>query len=111
MSSDPGYIERNRQRYSVVPGPRDKQYICECFTQQGTWHKTSFGFCQGVVKNGYFDPAIPDREPLQDASPNGGFAEPAKQTTSGGVTRVTVVSDSSRDGRPLTPSKQSSAGG
>lgn len=105
MSSDPAYIERNRQRYRVVPGPRDKSYICECFTQQGSWHKTSFGFCQAVVKNGYFDPAIPDREPLQVANPNGGIAEPAKQTASGGQTRLTIVADSSRDGRPLTPAQ------
>lgn len=62
MSSDEGYIERNRQRYRVIKSA-DKAYICECFTQQGTWHKTSFSFCRNTVQRGYFDPAKPDPQP------------------------------------------------
>lgn len=65
MSSDEGYIERNKGRYRVVRGA-ERAYICECFTQQGTWHKTSFAFCQNTVKHGYFDPAIADRGSEQD---------------------------------------------
>lgn len=63
MSSDPSYIERN-SRFRVI-NAGSKSYICECFTQQGTWHKTTFSFCQNVVANGYFDPAIPDRQPAE----------------------------------------------
>jgi hypothetical protein len=65
MSSDEGYIERNRGRYRVIRAAQ-KAYICECFTQQGTWHKTSFSFCQNTVKHGYFDPAIADRGSEQE---------------------------------------------
>jgi len=104
MSSDEGYIERNRKRYRVIRAA-EKAYICECFTQQGTWHKTSFSFCQNTVKHGYFDPAIADREPPERSGPIGGFAEPAKQTTSDQPFGLTIVADSSRDGRPLTPAK------
>lgn len=60
MSSDENYIERNRRRYRVVQAG-ERAYICECFSQQGTWHKTSFSFCKNTVQHGYFDPARPDR--------------------------------------------------
>jgi hypothetical protein len=69
MSSDEGYIERNRRRYRVVD-TGSKAYICECFTQQGTWHKTSFSFCKNTVQHGYFDAAIADRGSGQDAMPD-----------------------------------------
>lgn len=85
MSSDPDYIDRNSKRYRVIQAG-DKGYICECFSQQGTWHKTRFAFCKATVERGYFDPAIPDRQPQPQlqASPDGGVAEPAKQTATGG---------------------------
>lgn len=63
MSSDPSYIERNKRRYRVVSAG-DRSYMCECYTQQGTWYKTSFSFCQNAVNRGYFDHARPDRELL-----------------------------------------------
>ncbi|PYC27388.1 zonular occludens toxin [Aquipseudomonas alcaligenes] len=68
MSRDEGYIERNRKRYRVVRAG-DRAYICECFTQQGTWHKTSFSFCKNTVEHGYFDPAIADRGSGRDQMP------------------------------------------
>lgn len=67
MSHDPGYIERNSRRYRVVTAG-DRSYICECFTQQGTRHPTSFGFCKNVVENGFFDPAKPDPSSFADRS-------------------------------------------
>lgn len=60
ISSDPGYIERNNNRYRVVTAGQ-KSYICECYTQQGTWHKTTFAYCQNTVANGAFDSALADR--------------------------------------------------
>jgi len=64
MSSDQGYIERNRNRYRVIRAG-GKGYMCECYSQQGTWHKTSFSFCKNAVEHGYFDPARPDPKPPQ----------------------------------------------
>lgn len=59
MSSDESYIERNRGRYRVISAG-ERAYICECFSQQGTWHKTSFSYCKNTVEHGAFDPARPD---------------------------------------------------
>ncbi|WP_252272782.1 zonular occludens toxin domain-containing protein [Pseudomonas subflava] len=70
MSSDEGYIERNSKRYRVVRAA-EKAYICECYTQQGTWHKTSFSFCKNVVQQGYFDPAKPDPQQLENPALTG----------------------------------------
>lgn len=65
MSSDEGYIERNKHRYRVVR-TGNRASICECYTQQGTWYQTSYSFCLNTVKHGYFDPAIADRGSEQD---------------------------------------------
>ena len=70
MSSDEGYIERNAERYRVIR-TAEKAYICECFTQQGSWHKTTFAYCKNTVERGVFDPARPDpgaRPDLQQAN-------------------------------------------
>jgi len=70
MSSDEGYIDRNAKRYRVVI-TQEKAFICECFTQQGSWHKTSFSYCKNTVERGAFDPARPDpgaRLDLQQAN-------------------------------------------
>ena len=64
LSSDQGYIERNRNRYRVIRAG-GKGYMCECYSQQGTWHRTSFSFCKNAVEHGYFDPARPDPKPPQ----------------------------------------------
>lgn len=64
LSTDPDYVERNSRRFRVVWADQ-KPHICECFTQQGSWHKTSFDFCRNVVAHGYFDPAKPDPQQLQ----------------------------------------------
>ncbi|WAC43972.1 zonular occludens toxin [Pseudomonas sp. SL4(2022)] len=69
MSSDEGYIDRNSKRYRVVR-TAEKAFICECFTQQGSWHKTTFAYCKSTVERGVFDPARPDpgaRPDLQQA--------------------------------------------
>jgi zona occludens toxin len=60
MSSDPSYVERNAKRFRVVKAAT-KAFICECFTQQGSWHQTSFAYCKNTVERGAFDPARPDR--------------------------------------------------
>lgn len=65
MSSDEAYIERNAKRFRVVRTAQ-KAFICECFTQQGTWHKTSFSYCKNAVERGAFDPARPDPGARQD---------------------------------------------
>ncbi len=65
MSSDEGYIERNLKRYRVVRAG-DKAYMCECYSQQGTWHKTTFAYCKNTVEHGAFDPARPDRSARQE---------------------------------------------
>jgi zona occludens toxin (predicted ATPase) len=101
MSSDEGYIERNRDRYRVIRAA-DKAYICECFSQQGTWHKTSFSFCQNVVQHGYFDPAIADRGAEQDrmlADRNQPPSQPpleSQQRAEGGVKVVQIPYEKGR---------------
>lgn len=70
MSSDEGYIDRNAKRYRVIR-TQEKAFICECFTQQGSWHKTTFAYCKSTVERGVFDPARPDpgaRPDLQQAN-------------------------------------------
>jgi len=62
MSSDESYIARNAKRYRVIR-TAEKAFICECFTQQGSWHQTTFGFCKNTVERGAFDPARPDPTP------------------------------------------------
>lgn len=84
MSSDERYIERNRRRYRVVEAG-DSAYICECFTQQGTWHKTSFSFCQNTVQHGYFDPARPDKPPQPQFQPASQTPPPIAQPAPGKV--------------------------
>ena len=85
ISSDPSYIDRNSKRYRVIDTGQ-KSYICECFTQQGTWYKTTFSFCKNTVESGYFDPAIPDRRPMlsSEADRSTALAEPARQTATVG---------------------------
>ncbi len=75
MSSDDGYIERNLNRYRVIR-VGGKRHMCECYSQQGTWHKTTFLFCKNVVENGYFDPARPDRQSRSDYSVNNSDSSP-----------------------------------
>lgn len=68
MSSDPNYIDRNSKRFRVVKAA-EKAFICECFTQQGTWHKTTFSYCKNTVERGAFDPALPDRNARAERMP------------------------------------------
>lgn len=101
ISSDPGYIERNAKRYRVFHAG-EKSYICECYTQQGTWHKTSFSFCKNSVEYGRFDPAIEDRRP-PDAEGNSRERTPAQLTEAPAKPRsdaLTVVPDSEYASRP-----------
>lgn len=94
MSSDGNYIERNRRRYRVIEAG-DRSFICECFTQQGTWHKTTFGFCKNMVEHGAFDPAIADREADPNARMNPRLQQQSNPPESNGQpptgSRVTVV--------------------
>lgn len=83
MSSDPSYIERNSRRYRVVT-TSSRSYICECFTQQGSRHETSFSFCKSVVENGFFDPAKPD--PSAIPSHSGGSSVRPNQNPQPSVT-------------------------
>lgn len=101
ISSDPGYIERNARRYRVITAG-EKSYICECYTQQGTWHKTSFSFCKNSVEYGRFDPAIEDRRP-PDAEGNSRERTPTELTEAPAKARsdaLTVVPDSEYASRP-----------
>ena len=101
ISSDPGYIERNARRYRVITAG-EKSYICECYTQQGTWHKTSFSFCKNSVEYGRFDPAIEDRRP-PDAEGNSRERTPTELTEAPAKPRsdaLTVVPDSEYASRP-----------
>lgn len=101
ISSDPGYIERNARRYRVITAG-EKSYICECYTQQGTWHKTSFSFCKNSVEYGRFDPAIEDRRP-PDAEGNSRERTPTQLTEAPAKARsdaLTVVPDSEYASRP-----------
>lgn len=83
ISSDPDYIARNRRYRVVTTG--EKSSICECFTQQGTWYKTSFSYCKNTVESGYFDPAIPDRRPSSVADRSTALAERARPTATVGA--------------------------
>ena len=65
LSSDEAYIERNARRYRVVKAGQ-RAYICECFSQQGSWHKTTFSYCKNTVERGAFDAAIPDPDTRQN---------------------------------------------
>ncbi|MDD0844625.1 zonular occludens toxin domain-containing protein [Pseudomonas sp. Gutcm_11s] len=101
MSSDEGYIERNRKRYQVVRAGQ-KAYICECFSQQGTWHKTSFSFCRNTVQHGYFDAAIADRGSTQDGMPKQPATPPptqpleSQQQADGGIKVVQIPYEKGR---------------
>ena len=33
---------------------------CQCYTQQATKLSVRYGTCLSIVKNGYFDPSVPD---------------------------------------------------
>lgn len=59
FTSDERYIANNSDRFRVVKSDKGA-FICECYTQQGTYYETSFQFCRNVVERGYFDPARPD---------------------------------------------------
>ncbi len=98
LSRDESYIERNQHRYRTVKLGQTR-YMCECFTQQGTWHETRFSFCKNVVEKGYFDPAKPDplfskKPPLQaQVTPPPPSAPPAASSTAEAAKRdyVTIV--------------------
>jgi len=92
MSSDPGYIERNAKRFRVVKAA-ERAFICECFTQQGSWHKTSFAYCKNTVERGAFDPARPDpgaRPEMQQADQHAQEQPQQPEQTQKGV-RVTQI--------------------
>jgi zona occludens toxin len=101
ISSDPNYIERNTKRYRVVTAGK-KSYICECYTQQGTWHKTTFAYCKNAVEYGAFDAAIADRNKQEiggqlPARPvNTSTAQPAAPAHN----TLTIVPDSEYPARP-----------
>lgn len=100
ISSDPGYVERNARRYRVITAG-EKSYICECYTQQGTWYKTTFSFCKNSVEYGRFDSAIADRRP----SDVGKGAEQTPAQLSQALVKpagksLTIVSDSEYVSRP-----------
>ncbi|MBX9753473.1 MAG: zonular occludens toxin domain-containing protein [Pseudomonadaceae bacterium] len=102
ISSDPSYIDRNSKRYRVVAAG-EKSYICECFTQQGTWHKTTFAFCKNSVEYGSFDAAIADRTSLSlDGTSNkrAPIAAAPQAPPEPPQMRLTIIPDSSRTASP-----------
>lgn len=83
---------------------------CRCNTQQGTRLNVSFQACMNYVENGAFDPAKPDRlptiaasSPQQHSAQAVGLPEGRGSTSAGVRSRVVVVADTSRDGKPLSP--------
>ncbi len=102
-SRNEDFVRRNASRMAIGY-KAGELHGCRCNSQQGSRLAISFKACMDIVENGYFDPAKPDREAPPVASELRGGAPQAVAT--GGapvVSRVTVVSDSSRDNRPLTP--------
>lgn len=83
-TSDPDLVAR-----------RDKKTVknnisCQCYTQQATKFHTSFEFCIAASKDGHFDHALPDRQPLNDFQVDSHQVYQPQNTDSKGV-RVTVI--------------------
>ena len=103
-------LDRNARRFTVGVH-RGKFGGCFCNSQQGTKIDMSFSACMSIVENGYFDYTKPDRPPVAQGEsarePDGGAgragAESTAATAERNGPRLTIVADSSRDGRPLTP--------
>lgn len=115
-STDPVIVDRfrNRGRVAVIDG---QETACLCHTQQGTRVATDVQFCVDAVTNGIFDDTKLQPQVASGSSPNGllsgSTAQPAAMqrgraaaSQPAGIAvpgpRVTIVSDNSRDGRPLT---------
>lgn len=60
-SQDPRNVERARSRRQSVEFIDGLPTTCQCYTQQGTRYATDFDFCLQASIEGYFDPAVPDR--------------------------------------------------
>lgn len=103
-------LDRNARRFTVGVH-RGKFGGCFCNSQQGTKIDMSFRACMDIVENGYFDNTKPDRPPVAQggsAREPDGVAERARAESTAATAertgpRLTIVADSSRDGRPLTP--------
>lgn len=103
-------LDRNARRFTVGVH-RGKFGGCFCNSQQGTKIDMSFRACMDIVENGYFDNTKPDRPSVAQGDsalePDGGAGRAGAESTAATAERtgprLTIVADSSRDGRPLTP--------
>ncbi|WFC62647.1 zonular occludens toxin [Pseudomonas sp. REST10] len=95
-SSDPYFVDRNRERLSVgyIKG---RVHGCRCNTQQGTRAVVSFESCMAYVNEGAFDPAKPDRLPpppegqMMPGQPPALYGDSTQPQQPANGTRVTVV--------------------
>jgi len=60
-SYDPDLIEKLSDRGAPTGKHKDREYACQCYTQQMSRYTTSAEFCLDVVQNGYFDDTLPDK--------------------------------------------------
>lgn len=106
-TKDVDLMKRNAKRMTIAKR-KGVLYGCGCTTQQGSRLDISFGGCMNYVENGWFDSAKPD--PVYRSAVAEGRGIGPGEGRAGTMTRpeasmprVTVVSDNSRDGRPLNP--------
>lgn len=106
-TKDVELMKRNSKRMTIAKR-KGVLYGCGCSTQQGSRLDVSFAGCMNYVENGWFDSAKPDPINPAMAGEAGGIGP--GEGRAGTMTpadrrlpRLTVVSDTSRDGRPLNP--------
>lgn len=88
LSTSDAQLVANRPAASVKGG-----VSCQCYTQQATKYHTTHGFCVSAARDGYFDPARPDRNELNNEYALTGqhqFSQPVVDIEPA-QTRVTVV--------------------
>jgi len=100
-STDARIVDRARARQQPVRYLSDSLTTCQCYTQQGTRYRTDFEFCMQSSTEGYFDPAIPDRNaPGLQQMPAQQSASFAPQQERAPAQQVTIVADSEYPARP-----------
>lgn len=98
---DEGLIDRMGAKLSVE-FYQGRLHGCRCNTQQGTRLDVSFAACMAYVEQGAFDPAKPDRQPIQNHSAGATGAPEGRGATvaPARASYVTVVPDSEYPSRP-----------
>lgn len=102
-SQDEDFVRNNAHRMDI--GYRSgRLHGCRCNTQQGTRVTLPFATCMDYVQHGSFDPAIPDRTPLQQAATAGGPGEARAGTPAGaavpGLVTTGIKGDPVHDSMP-----------